>query len=296
MGTTSLLAIVLLIAPQSGLAEVCGDVNANGSVTSADALNVLRFAVGQEVELVCTGECSAIEPRVSELETELESTQATLAAVEETLATATAALAGMEAILAGVTRSQNTIVMSGVNLQVVDGTGATAGPTNGLGNVIVGYNERDASQARTGSHNLVVGEQHAYSSFGGIVAGERNTISARAACVVGGQQNVASGIYSSVSGGSESVAGGPYSSVGAGYRNAASGTNSSVSGGCENTASNTFAAVSGGRLALASGEWASVTGGFTNKATATYSAVSGGSTRTAAAMFNWKAGTLSEAQ
>jgi hypothetical protein len=34
-------------------ASVCGDVNASGSVTAADALSVLREAVGQPVELVC---------------------------------------------------------------------------------------------------------------------------------------------------------------------------------------------------------------------------------------------------
>jgi len=48
------------------------------------------------------------------------------------------------------------------------GSGATEGMINGLGNLIVGYNEDVGSNAtRTGSHNLVVGIEHSYSSYAG---------------------------------------------------------------------------------------------------------------------------------
>jgi hypothetical protein len=50
----ALTAIVLVAAPPSFAADpVCGDVNQSDTVTSSDALLVLRDAVGQPVELQC---------------------------------------------------------------------------------------------------------------------------------------------------------------------------------------------------------------------------------------------------
>jgi hypothetical protein len=274
-------AFAATLLPAAPSLAQCGDVNGNDAVTTSDALSVLRVAVGQPVELVCEGECTEIEPRVDTLEAQLAEAMETIAALQD--------------VLAGVTRTEDAIVISGANLQVVDGTGSTTGPTNGLGNVIIGYNEADPDREQTGSHNLVVGMQHEFTSFGGIVAGEDNTIASKSANVLGGKNNVAAEDYASVAGGSLNVASGVLASIGGGFTNTASGLNSAVSGGCENTASNNFAAVSGGRLGEASGEFSSVSGGYTNKGTGTYTSVSGGSTRTATTMFNWKAGSLSEA-
>jgi hypothetical protein len=289
--------MVATVALASGAgAQVCGDVNDSGTVTTSDALGVLRKAVGQPVSLVCSGDCVTLEPRVTDLEDALASTQASLAEVQDMLADATTAIAGLQDLLAGVSRTNDAIVISGANLQVVDGSGATAGPTNGLGNIIIGYNERTLSQARTGSHNLVVGEEHAYSGFGGIVAGEHNTITKRGASVVGGKDNVAGEIHATVCGGSGNVASGPYSSVGGGFSNIASGTNAAISGGCENNATNTYSAVSGGQNNTAGGQWGSVSGGFSNQANGFHTSVSGGSTHTATTQYSWKAGGLTEAQ
>ena len=60
---------------------------------------------------------------------------------------------------------------TGVNVHVRDGSGGTDGAVNGLGNLIVGYNE-DSGDTRSGSHNLVVGQGRGSSSrtdpgFGG---------------------------------------------------------------------------------------------------------------------------------
>ncbi len=277
-------------------AQTCGDVNGTNTVTVADALRVLKVSVGQDVVLTCSGDCETLEPRVTELEDALASTQASLSDAEDLLAETSAALSDVQALLEGVSRTDSAIVISGANLQVVDGSGNTAGATNGLGNIIIGYNEGTAETQRTGSHNLIVGIGHAWTSFSGIVAGENNLISARAACVLGGKDNQATQLYSSVCGGSDNTASGQYASVGGGFSNTASGTNAAISGGCENSATNTYSAVSGGQAGVASGFWSSVTGGFTNKATAEHSAVSGGSTHTASTQFNWKAGSLSEAQ
>src|SRR5207253_11308856 len=54
---------------------------------------------------------------------------------------------------------------------------------------------------RSGSHNVVVGDEHTYSSFGGLVAGSHNSITGRFASVTGGGFNTASGDHSSVSAG-----------------------------------------------------------------------------------------------
>ena len=57
---------------------------------------------------------------------------------------------------------------------------------NGLGNLIVGYNESSMCRGlgrsyridqRTGSHNLIVGSGHNFPSFGGFCCGFANTVS-----------------------------------------------------------------------------------------------------------------------
>ena len=80
--------------------------------------------------------------------------------------------------------------------------------SNGLGNLIVGYNESRGSNddSRGGSHNIIAGTYQNYTSSGGLVAGGYNTISASYATVTGGYGNTASGSYANVSGGQERVA------------------------------------------------------------------------------------------
>src|SRR5262245_59737810 len=63
------------------------------------------------------------------------------------------------------------VQVHGANLQDVDGSGGTDGPTNGLGNLIVGYNEDESGLPRTGSHNIIGGTDNGYASYGGIVTG-----------------------------------------------------------------------------------------------------------------------------
>ena len=84
------------------------------------------------------------------------------------------------------------LVVQGCNLHILNGMGSTS-TKNGKGNLIIGYNEEEsAARERDGSHNLVVGPEHSYSSYGGFVAGYQNTIS-------GGRANTASERYASVS-------------------------------------------------------------------------------------------------
>lgn len=160
-----------------------------------------------------------------------------------------------------------TIQFSGVNVQVVNGEGKTAS-INGEGNLVIGYDEDSGKGrgsgkpgAQTGSHDLILGEEQEFSSYGGILAGDVNTISAPFASVSGGLGNNAIGPDASVTGGIYSTA---------------SGQEASVSGGDGNTASEEFASVSGGSFNHAEANAASVTGGAQNHASGTNSSVSGG--------------------
>jgi len=192
-----------------------------------------------------------------------------------------------------------TITLTGVNLELVNGTGVTGtypDISNGLGNLIIGYNEDvlNPPKARYGSHNLVVGSEHSYSSYGGIVAGYHNSISAEFASVTGGKNNSASGPFSSVTGGQQNQATHFHTSVNGGSTNIASQDGASVAGGYGNKATAGVSSVSGGILNTASGVGSTVSGGDTNFAEGVTSTVSGGRIRYAHDTDDWSAGSLSE--
>lgn len=206
-----------------------------------------------------------------------------------------ARVAELEALLDGVSRTSTKMVFRGMNVQIVDGSGDTDGTVNGLGNLIIGYNEaRDIGNDRSGSHNLIIGERQNFSSYGGLVAGYENSVSGTYASVSGGDKNKAGGTYSSVSGGAGNDAYGVKASVSGGSLNNANGELSSVSGGYINTAWGKHSSMSSGRQNLANGEYSSVSGGFSCEARDLYSSVSGGSYRYANGSSDWAAGSLWE--
>ena len=101
-----------------------------------------------------------------------------------------------------------TLLVSGVNLQLVNGLGQTS-TANGSGNLIVGYNESDSTTIeRGGSHNLVLGRWNQYSSFSGIVHGLHNAVLNDESAVIAGSNNVVSGVRSAVFGGDQNTASG----------------------------------------------------------------------------------------
>ncbi len=151
-------------------------------------------------------------------------------------------------------------VFSGCNVQINNGLASTE-TTNGKGNLIVGYNENTQTYARTGSHNIVVGGDHGYTNYGGLVAGYRNRISGKWATITGGSVNEASGDASSITAGYLNKAIGNNSGITGGGGNEASGIASSVSGGDQNKATGFYSSVSGGTKNTASGERSSVSGG-----------------------------------
>ena len=204
-------------------------------------------------------------------------------------------------------------LFSGVDVQIVNGSGSTAGATpagSGGGNLIVGYNApdpvawavcSDASKATqftclppatwgahqtSGAHNVVIGDGHSYTSHGGLVAGAANAVTGASASVCGGQANVARGEFSSVGGGGTNFATGPFATVAGGNNNNSSGFFTSVAGGGTNTASSPVgtggaflgfgAAVCGGYGNVSSGDVTVVSGGYQNTAQTNQSAISGG--------------------
>jgi hypothetical protein len=89
-------------------------------------------------------------------------------------------------------------------VHVRSGSGSTSGTPNGTGNLIIGYNEDSilpTGKNRSGSHNLVVGSEHTFSSYGGLIAGYWNTVSAEHGSVSGGFANTVSALRGSVLGG-----------------------------------------------------------------------------------------------
>lgn len=208
-----------------------------------------------------------------------------------------------------------TIRFTGVNVQVVNGLGATngnplapddytAGLVNGLGNVIVGYNELGHSQGdnRTGSHNVIVGDHHNASSFGGLVVGRYNQILAPCASISGGTSGKASGLASSIGGGNAGTASGQNATIAGGQVNTATALRSVIVGGafnrvdsqegvCVGGSSNlvgnplpgAFAnqsVVVGGYDNQARGQGSTVVGGRFNNTTANYSGILAGTSNT----------------
>lgn len=137
-------------------------------------------------------------------------------------------------------------IFDGCNVHVRNGTGST-NSINGLGNLIIGYDAVRANESdKTGSHNMVVGDNHNYTQYGGLVAGFENTVSGPWASVSGGAENTASDIYATVSGGQGNTANYRYTSVSGGWANLASDLHASVSGGVANRAFGPASSVSGG--------------------------------------------------
>jgi hypothetical protein len=203
------------------------------------------------------------------------------------------------------------VVITGANLRIVNGRGVThcfvgePNCPNGLGNLIVGYNELRSTDPsctfptvcediRTGSHNIVVGAENNFQSDGGLVVSDISDITGVSSAVVGGFRNTASGARAVVVGALDSRASSTGAVVVGGDNNTASGAGATVSGGSNNTASGDDATVSGGDSNTASGLFnATVSGGNNNTASGSFATtVSGGQGITQAQDGGWAAGSF----
>ena len=152
------------------------------------------------------------------------------------------------------------LVFEDTNLIVRNSSGNTA-EADGKGNIIIGYNEMDDDDIRTGSHNLIIGSHHSYAASGGIVAGQDNLLSGDFGSVLGGTSNAAAGDRSVVIAGQDNLASGDNAVVVAGYVNQAVGQGSVVLTGTSNTASGIYSAVLAGSSNEASGAFSGVVAG-----------------------------------
>lgn len=167
-----------------------------------------------------------------------------------------AAVAHYDVLFDGVSRvndefsGYDTLLIEGMNLQITNGMGYWFNQSdipdyvNGVGNLIIGYNRHQPGfDQRTGSHNLIVGDFHNYSGYGGLVAGIHNTVSGQYSGVMGGYYNSAIGDHTTVLGGQANQAIGYNSSVSGGVHNDAHGDFSSILGGFYKTAGSTYCVV-----------------------------------------------------
>ena len=124
-----------------------------------------------------------------------------------------------------------TLRVTGANFQVVNGLGTT-NTTNGLGNLLIGYQESAfATCDHSGSHNIVGGIDSDYASYGGAVLGTNNYINGILASVLGGQSNTGSGWNSVIVGGEGSLTLGSMSVLSGGHNRLTNGVHDWVAGG-----------------------------------------------------------------
>ena len=218
-----------------------------------------------------------------------------------------------------------TIRIEGVNVQVVNGSGAANG--NGVGNLLLGYCEEPVDI--TGSHNLlsgfeldvptyqcvVVGARHAIESPYSLISGDGHTVgvssayasaiggcdneifaSAPFAVVVGGRDNSARAYGSSIVGGvaNEIVNGSSNASIFGGFTNRIDQSHSDIFGGLKNSISGgsgeQFSAILGGEGNSCVGRALAVVGGKFNSASGSHGTVSGGMNNVASGDFASAAG------
>jgi hypothetical protein len=212
-------------------AAVCALV----STGVASAANVLTLCITAGGKVVSAPTCKSNETEFKVVSAaDFDALDARVTTLEGQVSTLQGKVSALETLLAGVTRANDTLRFSAMNLQVVNGSGLT-GTKNGLGNIIIGYNT-NFFQPRTGSHNLVIGDLHTYTGNSGVVTGTNNFLEGDEAFVAGGHFNYANGDRSFVGGGTLNGAVGLNAFVGGGALNGALGSNTFVGGGRNNIA------------------------------------------------------------
>ncbi len=232
----------------SGTPAVAAEVNANfATVKTAVDDNDSRITALEETVAALQATIAALQNSLSSVETDSQLARTALQSRLSTVEGNSVLALDNNLVYTVDANGYPTAQFTGVNVQVVNGTGSTDGTPYGLGNLIVGYNPArtggfscsigsatnptDCTTAggvwavsyKRGSHNLVIGDRHNYSSYGGLVAGYSNTIKAAAASISGGSYNTVSGMLSSINGGSNNTASGGYSNISGGFQRSVSG-------------------------------------------------------------------------
>ena len=203
--------------------------------------------------------------------------QAQITALQTQVASLEAsAIPGLNAYLS-VDDSAHTVLVSGANLQVVNGLGTDLSQ-NSLGNVIAGYNTpvNDSELLeRTGSHNIIVGIGQRYTGSCNLIGGQDNLASGTLGIVLGSQNDLG-GVRNVMIGGANNHASGVINVVVGGVSNDVDGEAGVVLGGESNVVNGNKNVVLGGRLNTASGQLSAITGGIYNSAVSVYGSIVGG--------------------
>lgn len=216
------------------------------------------------------------------------------------------------------------VVFKGVNVQIHNGDETVR--TNGLGNLIVGFggdrtkgnkvctgpslklNKNDcindpdftwSLNPKSGSHNVVIGENNAYGGDHALIAGTEN-VTVFGQTAIGNQHEAYSG-GSVIIGGSKNraIAGatllgtsdseafvGTYSTIVGGRFNTINNVGGSVFGAWNSQALSKGSVVVGGNNGSALGDWSSVVGGKSNETKDVGAAVLGGELNTASGLLS----------
>jgi hypothetical protein len=186
---------------------------------------------------------TTLQNTVTTLEATVSSQAGQITTLQTTVSTQASQIIALDNKLQFVSVDGTEMFITGANLHIRNGNafGNTWGGNqleprdihpNGVGNLIVGYNEAIfGNEDRSGSHNIIVGPAHTYSSVGGLVAGYANRVIGGYAVVSGGQFNSAFNMTASISGGAFNSASGEASSVSGGEGNDAGASKTSISGG-----------------------------------------------------------------
>ena len=307
----------LISISQISHADTIVDNYATGDTLTATMMNSIKSAVNDNDSRVASLESTIATmqstitslqnsannnaSRVTSLENTITTMQGTITTLQNTISTLQADLATIQSntvldldgrlIFLVDSNGYATAQFTGVNVQVVNGV--NHGTLNGLGNLIVGYNEATtvlqaqevcsdgafADQTscetagntwgrnhKTGSHNLVAGRWNSYSSHSGAVFGHNNVVNRPGASVTGGYGNAATGLRATVTGG---------------YTNVASGDRSAILGGFAGRAEGLLSTLSGGEQNVSSGQYSNIVSGFNNRITGgRWNSILGGSGRT----------------
>lgn len=305
LGATAFVVLLLALGGRAASARPIAGQASSGFTLCAGKAGKVTYSTtgscstGKKIQLAKQSTVTTLQSKVSTLQFKVAGLQSSNAALQSAVGVLQSKVDGFESAegdlastLSGVTRTtvngQPTLQISGVNLQLVNGSGSETS-TNGVGNLIIGYNETPGTQ--TGSHNLVLGNGQKFTSYGGLLAGAFNATTSPFASVTGGWYNIAADNHSSISGGCDNATGpvsvptGPCSTgaeaILGGASNLANAVSSTVSGGQSNVASAALAAVAGGYDNTASGVGATVGGGYGNQSKNNETSIAGGGQNTA---------------
>lgn len=164
---------------------------------------------------------------IAALQDQIDALTLIVAQLVEKEAESSAKCDALVALLAGLSRNDNTLILTGVNLRLQDADSGPRAP--GLGNLFIGRDDEDLYKdfygrdpLRDGSNNLIIGGANDYSGSGGLCVGVLNLLNSDSSVVLSCENEVRAE-FGSVLGGTGNLSQGRFSTVGGGLNRVASG-------------------------------------------------------------------------